>query len=154
MLWVAFNFGGPSQMALSEDTSGDASDAHRRRIKQRFARDEFLRLTHIGNDHLLWLLGTSGGSDEQDRRSHNAEEPAAGIRIVPIRRAVGEFVFDKGAKLGSGSKLFQTPPIQRFVTLHKLTDDMSRSPLSFEFCIPSPAAPPAPAGSPGIGRSC
>ena len=65
------------------------------------------RLTHIRDDHFLWLFGTGGRSDQQDRRSHNAQEPPAGLRVVPIRCTVGEFVFYKGAKVVSGGKLFK-----------------------------------------------
>ena len=64
--------------------------AHRRRVEQRFARNHFLRLAHIGNNRFLRLLGAGRGAGQRDGGAHQRQKSAARGRIVPVRRAVRE----------------------------------------------------------------
>src|ERR1700688_4468625 len=111
MFRIAFNLRWPPQMTLDKHPGGDARDAHRSGVKQRFAGNHLLRLAHIGDNYFLWLPGAGRSPDEQDRCSHDTQEAAAGLRVVPVRRAIGELIFDEGAKVVSSSKFFQAAPI-------------------------------------------
>jgi hypothetical protein len=70
MFRITFNFGWPAEMALGKHPGGDARDAHRSGVKQRFAGNHLLRLAHIRDNRFRWLLGAGGDARQSQRRTH------------------------------------------------------------------------------------
>ena len=110
---VALDFGGPAQVAFRENADSTARERHGRRIEQRLPWNQVFGLPDVGHDGFGGLLRTRGRSGQRQRGSHQLEERAPAVGIVPIRVAVGELVLNKPLELFGVGEFFQAAPVLR-----------------------------------------
>src|ERR1700722_12814694 len=124
MLGVTFNLGRPAHVTFNEKPCRNTGGAHRGRVKKRIAGHHLFGLADVGNDNLFRLNGAPGRPGERYRCTHQCEEAPPGRGVVPVRRAVGKFVFNESAKLLSRGKFIETPPILYIVHRWQVTQSV------------------------------
>ena len=113
MVGIAFNLGGPAQVAGGKQAGAYAAHLHRGREIEWNAGNELLRLANIGDDDLFRLLGASRNAGKCQRCGSELQKIAAVGWIQPIGRSVGEFIVDESLKLFGLRQLFEALPVQR-----------------------------------------
>ena len=111
VIGVAFNLGGPAFVRLDEQTQARSAERHGRRVEERLARDDLLRLPNVGNNPLVRLPGAGGDPGQGKRGAHQLEEAPASDRIQPLRRMRGKFAVQERFEFRCLRQCFEAAPV-------------------------------------------
>ena len=112
MVRITLDFGRTPHVTLDQHGMCDAGERNGAREEQRSAGDEILRLTDVRDDGLGWLLRARSDARQRERRTHELQELAAALGIVPLGGLFRELPVEVLAKAGCVRQLAETAPIQ------------------------------------------
>ena len=112
MIGITLDFGRTPHVAFDQHRIGDTGERNGAREEQRPAGDEILRLSDVRHDGLGWLLRARSDAGQCKRRTHELQELAAALGIVPLGGLFRELPMEVLAKAGCVRQLAETAPIQ------------------------------------------